>query len=102
MSETVEMIRHRAEGSQRKRSPDELWRDELDGTRRHLSGLFRGAYRASVLSESHLEAAGPSLWNVGKLSELGGALWLWELSESDMPVAERMLDERKALIGSVA
>jgi len=101
LSETVEMIRSRGEWDYRQRSSDEFWRDELDGRRRHLTGLFRGAYPASVLSESHVEMAGLRLRNVGELSELDRALWLWELSESEMPVAQRMLEDRNALISNV-
>ena len=92
------MIRHRREWDLRKKSADELWADELNGKRRHLSGHFRGAYPASILSESHVRAANLKPQGVGRLSELDNSLWLWELSESEIPQAEAMLAQRKLLV----
>ncbi len=101
-SEVFEMIRHRREWDLRKKSPDELWADELNGKRRHLTGLFRGAYPASLLSDSHLRTADLRSQGVGKLSELDASLWLWELTESEIPQAEAMLEERKLLVSQAS
>lgn len=93
-----EEMRLRSEGIRRPASPDDLWRDELNGRRRHLTGLFRGAYAASVLSEPHARAAGLMSQGIGRLSELGNSLCLWELSELELPQAEAMLAAKKLLV----
>jgi hypothetical protein len=97
-AEVFEWIRHRHEWDRREKSPDELWTDELWGERRHLAGLFRGAYSASILSESHLRAAALTSSGLGRLSELDASRWLWELSDSELPVAEAMLESRRVLV----
>ena len=78
--------------------PVASWADEVTGARRHLRGYFRGAYPASVLSESHVRRAALQAENLGKLSPLGGRLWLWELSAAEIPKAERILDRAGVLI----
>lgn len=97
VSEVFEMIRHRDQWGNRKKNPVELWGDELNGRRRHLAGLFRGAYPASILSESHIQTAALLPCEIGNLSELDASLWLWELSDRDLPAAEEFLKARAAL-----
>jgi len=99
-SDVREMIHHRREWEHRKETPDELWRAELLGKRRHLTGFFRGAYPASVLSESHLKMAGLRSHTIGRLSELGQSLWLWELSDSELPLAEKLLETKGVLLSA--
>jgi hypothetical protein len=96
--EVLEMIRHRPEWGHRKRTPDELWRDELIGEKRHLTGLFRGAYPANILSDTHLRRVDPSSLGVGAISPLGAGLWLWEIDESEIPEAQDALDKAGVLI----
>jgi hypothetical protein len=98
LSEVFEMIRHRREWEKRKKTADELWSEELHGKRRHLTGLFRGAYPANVLSDSHVRAADLKSQGLGRLCELDNSLWLWELSEKEIPQAEAMLEKRKLLV----
>jgi hypothetical protein len=97
-SEVFEMIRHRREWDKRRKCPTEIWSDELHGQQRHLRGLFRGAYPANVLSESHVRAADLLSHPVGKLSRLDSALWLWELGEREIPEAQAMLEAKKLLV----
>lgn len=97
-----ELMRLKREGIQRPKSPDDLWRDELNGRRRHLQNLFRGAYPASILSESHVRAAALDTRPIGRLTQLDSLLWLWELSESEIPQAESLLAERKLLVSQAA
>lgn len=80
------------------KTPDELWRDELYGEQKHLTGLFRGAYPASILSESHVQNADLMHCGIGSLSQLNSSTWLWELSASEIPVAEKMLEDRGVLV----
>jgi hypothetical protein len=83
-----------------KKLPDDLWRDERNGQQRYLSGLFRGAYPASILSEAHLHSAALTSHGIGKLSELDRSrgLWLWELSDAEIPEAQKMLETRGILV----
>ena len=98
-----EELRTRREGTYReKKNPDELWGDELGGERRHLNGLFRGAYPANILSESHVRAAVLRTSGIGRLSELDASLWLWELSESEIPKAQALLEARKLLVSQAS
>lgn len=93
----AEMVRRRRDGELRKDS-DEIWRDELNGKRRHLTGLFRGAYPASILSEAHVQNANLLSHPIGRLCPLEAGLWLWELSESEIPEAQAMLASRRLLV----
>lgn len=85
------------------------WSQEMMGARRYLTGMFRGAYPASVLSNAHVD----SLLRVGLLAENGlfvdpmrmgnispltDALWLWELSDNQLSVAEAELEKAMLLI----
>jgi hypothetical protein len=101
-SEVREMIRHRRNWDKRQKTPDELWEEELYGQRRHLSGLFRGAYPASILSEAHVRAADLASHPIGELSQLDSALWLWELADSEIPTAQAMLEEKKLLVSQAS
>lgn len=82
------------------KNPNELWRDERMGQRRHLTGLFRGAYPASILSESHVRTADLQSRGIGRLSELDpdASLWLWELSDAEIPAAQAMLESQGVLV----
>jgi hypothetical protein len=90
---------HRRERTIPPIADEDLWQDELSHARRHLNNCFRGAYRANVLSTSHVEAADLRSFPVGKLSQIDSSLWLWELSDSEMPIAETMLRAKRLLIG---
>jgi hypothetical protein len=98
LSELKEWIRRRHEGNEPPPTADELWKDELSKRRRHLTGLFRGVYHANVLSALHVDAADLRSSPVGKLSEIDDSLWLWELSEDEMPIAETVLRAKRLLI----
>jgi hypothetical protein len=85
------MIRNRREWEKRPKTPEKLWSEELRGKKRHLDGLFRGAYPASILSGAHVYNLNRLGNLVGKLSKLDSDHWLWELSESEIPSAEEQL-----------
>jgi hypothetical protein len=102
MSDVLNMIRHRREWDSRKKTPDELWSDELAGKRRHLSGLFRGAYPANIVSEAHIRSADLKSHGIGKFTELDGSLWLWELSAAEVPAAEELLNSQGVLVSQTA
>jgi hypothetical protein len=80
------------------KSPDQLWQDELNGNRRHLVGLFRGAYRANVLSKAHVQNADLLSHRIGALSPLSGGLWLWELADDELPIAQAMLESKRLFV----
>jgi hypothetical protein len=92
-----EEARARRAGTYRK-SADRLWQDEIGGKDRHLTGLFRGAYPVSILSEAHLQKADFLPQRIGKLSKLDSSLWLWELSDAEFPVAEELLESQGVLV----
>jgi hypothetical protein len=102
VSEALWMIQHRDEWERRTKTPDELWSEELMGQRRHLTGLFRGAYPANILSEAHVRSAALLSRGIGKLTELDNSLWLWELTDSEIPEAQRMLESRGVLVSQAA
>jgi hypothetical protein len=93
-----ELMREKREGIRREPTRDDLWKNELMDGRRHLTGLFRDAYPANILSESHVRAANLFSERIGKLSELDNTLWLWELSEKEIPRAQAMLEGKKLLV----
>jgi hypothetical protein len=97
-----EEMRLRSEGRSRPKTADDLWQDELMGKKRHLTGLFRGAYPASVLSEAHVRAADLLAQPIGRLSKLDESLWLWELPESELPQGEKLLREKKLLVSQAS
>jgi hypothetical protein len=98
VAEAFEFIRRRKDWERRAKTADELWHDELMGQKRHLTGLFRDAYPANVLSEAHLTNAALRTSGVGKLMDLGGCLWLWELTEREVHTARKMLKDRGLLV----
>jgi hypothetical protein len=98
VAEVRAMIRNRREWAKRPRTPDNLWSDELHGARRHLSGLFRAAYPANLLSDAHVRAANLHAQPLGRLSRLDESLWLWELADDEIPQAEAMLEAKKLLV----
>jgi hypothetical protein len=93
-----EAMRLKRERIPRPISADDLWSDELSGKRRYLVDRFRGAYPANILSESHVRAAGLDHREVGTLTPLDRSLWLWELSDHELPQAETLLAERNLLV----
>jgi hypothetical protein len=96
-SQFRDLVRSWHDGTHRK-SADELWRDELVGRRRHLAGLFRGAFPVNILSKSHIVKADLHSFGIGRLTELDPSLWLWELSDSEILLAERTLEARGVLV----
>jgi hypothetical protein len=98
LDEVLEMIRHRKQWDAREKTPDELWTDELRAGKRHLAGLFRAAYPANILSEAHLQSAGLTSASLGRFSELDKSLYLWELSNSELPAAQAILESRRVLV----
>lgn len=99
-SEALYVLRHRDEVARRPKTADELWSEELTGQKRHLHGLFRDAYPASLLSKAHIDAARLSTSGIGTLSEVSQTLWQWELTDEEVPVAHRMLMGAGLLIAS--
>ncbi len=79
------------------------WQDELLFYRRHLNGFFRDVYPANLLSAAHVNAplgdkdtlltAG-----LGKLTLLEDGLWLWTVSEEDLPKARSALHRAGLLL----
>jgi hypothetical protein len=79
------------------------WMDEMRNPRRYLRGWFRGAYPASLLSESHVNTileGGVTLRHsgLGAFSPLPNNRWLWELSEAELSIAEAALDRAGILV----
>lgn len=78
------------------------WRNEKYGKRRYLSGLFRGAYPASLISLEHLAALlgrvdfGQIPGIITPLVE--NKLWTWELTNSEMMVVEELLRDSSLLV----
>jgi hypothetical protein len=98
--EVIEMIRHRKEWDQRPKTPDKLWTEELMGQKRHLTGLFRGAYPANLVSATHVENAGLRTCGIGALSQVSQSLWLWVLTDQEIPAAQIMLAAAGVLVAS--
>jgi hypothetical protein len=96
-SQFRQWIHSRHDGTYKK-SPDELWSEELSGERRHLTGFFRGAYPANIISNAHVSSAALTSRGIGKLTELDDSLWLWELAESEVPKALVALESRGVLV----
>ena len=101
-AEVREMIRHRREWERRIKTSDELWTEELRGARRHLTGLFRGAYPANILSDAHVRSAALDSSGIGTLTKLNNGLWLWELSDAQLPLAQSWLESRRVLVSQNA
>jgi hypothetical protein len=101
ITEVLDEFRARHEGSYKK-TADDLWSDELSGQRRHLTGLFRGAYPANILSEAHVRSAALMSRGIGKLTEFDNSLWLWELSGEEIPVAQSILESRGVLVSQAS
>jgi hypothetical protein len=95
-------MQQRREGIRPSLSPNDIWRHEIMHERRFLSGLFRGAYCANILSESHVRAADLLSRRIGKLSQLDQGHWLWELSDSELPQAEARLEAKNLLVSQAA
>jgi hypothetical protein len=84
------------------------WGREERGQARHLTGMFRGAYPASILSDEHVEAVVHTSWcgkktklpdcGLGSVRRLGGDCWLWELSELEIGKAEEMLESAGLIV----
>jgi hypothetical protein len=84
--------------TRRTRTRLNAWFEETMGERRYLNGLFRGAYPASVLSDEHIRRANLRSLGIGSLSQFDTGLWLWELSDAEIPVADTILDKLGILI----
>jgi hypothetical protein len=69
----------------------------MSEARRYLTGMFRGAYAASLLSDAHVKAPVRSV-GLGKLSEIQEGIWLWELAPEQIPVAQELLDKAGLII----
>ena len=76
-----------------KRTRLDAWSDAMRGERRYLDGLFRGVYPASILSDAHVARANLKSTGFGKLSPLDAGLWLWEVPDSEIALAEAALDK---------
>jgi hypothetical protein len=84
------------------------WGHEMIRRKRYLTGMFRGAYPASILSKGHINAVlykgfltrevTLRVSGLGRLTLLAQGCWLWELSESEIPEAEEALDKAGLLI----
>lgn len=78
------------------------WLDEQWGSRRYLTGLFRGAYPASIISREYLAAIrgrahfGQIPGRITALTE--NKLWIWELTSSEMIAAEKLLQDGLLLV----
>jgi hypothetical protein len=91
-------MKDRAAGIEAPKNADDLWNDELNGQRRHLTGLFRAAFPANVLSDVHVEAADLANARLGKLSPLDDALWLWQLAPDEIAPANAWLESKGLLV----
>lgn len=80
------------------KTDNDLWAEEIEGPKRYLTGLFRKAYPANVLSEAHLRAIDLKSQNIGRLTELDSTHWLWELQESEIVEADWLLERKGALV----
>jgi hypothetical protein len=79
------------------------WFHEMSAPRRHLQGWFRAAYPANILSRAHVEAPisrRRTLFTagIGRLTPVAPNLWLWELSDQEIPAAEATLRDAGLLI----
>src|SRR5262249_5727585 len=78
------------------------WRNEKYGSRRYLTGLFRGAYPASIIGSVHVAA----LWDLDTKGHFPGTitplvennLWIWELTNSETVRIETLLSKAGLLI----
>lgn len=79
-------------------SDDECWRRELEGPRRHLQGLFRGAYPLNVVSSAHVRRAALESAGIGLLKKLDESRWLWEIDEECLSDASEYLATSQSLV----
>jgi hypothetical protein len=96
-----EWMRKKQLGLEKRPSADDLWQRELSENRRHLAGDFRGAYPVNVLSFAHVRAAGLDSSSIGQLSKLTDSLWLWKLTDAELPEAEAMLRAKRLLVAQL-
>jgi hypothetical protein len=92
------LMQYRAAGVEPPKDADDLWNDELNGQRRHLTGLFRAAYPANVLSDAHVQGADLANARLGQLARLDDALWLWELAPEEIVPANAWLESKGLLV----
>jgi hypothetical protein len=91
-------IRHRLHGLEQEDRQLNVWRNEIQGQRRYLTGLFRGVYPASIISSSHLTnlratfAGKPIPGNLEAL--LDKEVWVWTLSDAEVGVVSHVLRSR--------
>lgn len=74
------------------------WRNEMDGKRRYLRNLFRGAYRINIISSEHFHSIERCELMPGEFIPLGETLWIWTLAASEITSAEIRLHECGLLI----
>jgi hypothetical protein len=82
----------------RQASEERSWAAELMNRRRHLNGLFRGAYPVNILTKPHLDRVDLFSHGIGRLSEVDTSHWIWEIDEDELGTAERLLARQCALI----
>jgi hypothetical protein len=102
LADFQDSLKRRQEGTLQSPTADELWEREPTNNRRHLTGYFRRAFPTNVLSEAHVQAADLQSSPIGRLSRLNESLWLWELTESEIPAAEARLRDKKRLVAQLA
>jgi hypothetical protein len=74
------------------------WCRELVFQRRHLKGYFRDVYPANLLSTAHVNAqlSGKETLltaGLGKLTPIDDGLWLWTVSDEELPRARSALQQ---------
>jgi hypothetical protein len=84
------------------------WGRELCGQSRHLAGMFRGAYPASILSEEHVKAlvrenifreqSEQGYAGLGRLQPIKEGYWLWELKDAEIDQADDALENSGLII----
>lgn len=98
LDEVRQLWRDRHQVIARPKHPDELWRDEIYGRQRYLTGLFRAAYPVNLLSQAHVDAADLRQAHIGNLTQLGKDRWLWKLDDADLPAADALLEHKRLLV----
>jgi hypothetical protein len=80
------------------------WLNEMQREQRYLTGLFRGAYPANILSQRHVELLETQAHlkpaGIGRLSPLPNGLSLWEIPDSEIARVEKVLHGSGLLIGT--
>ncbi len=88
----------RSTGADAPLAADECWRRELEGPKRHLTGLFRDAYPLNVVSSAHVRRAALESAGIGSLEQLDESRWLWEIDEEYLSDASAYLAKNQSLV----